>query len=223
MADNIAVTAGSGVTISADDIGAGVLQQRVKVTWGPDGTGNDTDVASGKPMPVQLRASGGTEIATSTAPARVSGIVSQLSVTLSTDTSAYANGDIIADTQQVDAALRTDGTGTVRAIQVFDADDQTPYSFTIYTHQTSTSLGSENSGITITDANAAAGITGAVNFTAGDCQDLINGRMYYRGGLDIPVKAVSGTDDIYVSMVCITGTPTHTATGIIVKLWIQQD
>lgn len=223
MADNLSVTAGSGTTISADDIGAGVLVQRVKATWGPDGTANDTDTASGKALPIQIRNSTGTEIATSSAPARVSGVVVQMSVTLTTDTSAYANGDIIADTQQVDAALRTDGTGTIRAIQVFDTDDQTPYSFTIYAHQTSTSLGTENSGITITDANAAAGIIGAVNFAPGDAQDIINGRMYYRSGLDIPVKAVSGTDDIYVSMVCITGTPTHTATGIILKLWIQQD
>jgi hypothetical protein len=223
MADNVAITAGSGTTIAADDIGAGLLVQRVKATWGPDGTANDTDVASGKPMPVQLRASGGTEIATSTTPARVSGVVIQATVTLSADTSAFANGDIIADTQQIDAALRTDGTGTIRAIQVFDADDVTAYSFTLYFHQTSTSMGSENSGITISDANAAAGITGCANFGAGDVQDLINGKMYYRSGLDIPVKAVSGTDDIYISMVIITGTPTHTAGGIIVKLWIQQD
>lgn len=61
MADNVAITAGSGTTIGADDVGGGVLHQRVKVTWGPDGTGNDTDVASGKPIPVQLRGSDGTD------------------------------------------------------------------------------------------------------------------------------------------------------------------
>jgi len=69
LADNIEVTAGTGTNIAADDIGAGLLVQRVKTTWGPDGTANDADVASGKPLPVQLRASGGTEIATATNPA----------------------------------------------------------------------------------------------------------------------------------------------------------
>jgi hypothetical protein len=148
----------------------------------------------------------------------------QKTVTLSADTSAFANGDIIADTQQIDGFFRhADATGTIRAIQVFDADDQTPYSFTIFLHQTTTSMGSENSGITITDANAAAGIIAAVSFTAGDCFDLINGRMYYRSGLDIPVVAVSGTDDLYISDVIVTGTPTHTAGGLIVKLWVQHD
>lgn len=58
MADNVAITPGTGVTVAADDIG-GVLHQRVKTTWGPDGTANDTDVATGKPLPVQLRSSTG--------------------------------------------------------------------------------------------------------------------------------------------------------------------
>lgn len=58
MADNIAVTAGTGTTIAADDVG-GVLHQRVKATWGPDGTGNDIDVATGKPLPVQMRSATG--------------------------------------------------------------------------------------------------------------------------------------------------------------------
>ncbi len=60
MVDNVAITAGTGTTIAADDVG-GVLHQRVKTTWGPDGTANDADVASGKPLPVQLRGSDGTD------------------------------------------------------------------------------------------------------------------------------------------------------------------
>ena len=63
MADNVSVSAGSyTATVAADDIG-GVHYQRSKLVWGPDGTANDADVASGKPLPVQLRASGGTELA----------------------------------------------------------------------------------------------------------------------------------------------------------------
>lgn len=51
MADNVAITAGSGTTIASDDIGSGVQAQRVKPVWGADGTGNDTQVAS--PLPTQ--------------------------------------------------------------------------------------------------------------------------------------------------------------------------
>lgn len=50
MADNVAITPGSGATAAADDIG-GVLFQRVKVAVGADGV-NDGDVSSVNPMPV---------------------------------------------------------------------------------------------------------------------------------------------------------------------------
>lgn len=39
MADNVAVTAGSGTTVATDDV-AGVHYQRVKLDIGPDGTSN---------------------------------------------------------------------------------------------------------------------------------------------------------------------------------------
>lgn len=65
MADNVAITAGSGTTLASDDIG-GVQYPRAKMTWGPDGTANDTDVASGKPMPVQNRHSDGTILSDAT-------------------------------------------------------------------------------------------------------------------------------------------------------------
>lgn len=50
MVDNVAVTPGAGATIAADDIG-GVLVQRVKATWGVDGTA--TDVSLTDPLPVE--------------------------------------------------------------------------------------------------------------------------------------------------------------------------
>lgn len=46
MADNVAITAGAGTTIAADDIG-GVLHQRVKLALGADGTGVDAVAGAG--------------------------------------------------------------------------------------------------------------------------------------------------------------------------------
>lgn len=60
MADNaVGVTAGSGLLFGSDQIG-GVEFPRVKIVWGPDGTVNDADIASGKSLPVQLRTAAGT-------------------------------------------------------------------------------------------------------------------------------------------------------------------
>jgi hypothetical protein len=46
MADNIAITAGSGTTVATDDIG-GVQHQRVKLSLGADGTANDAVAGAG--------------------------------------------------------------------------------------------------------------------------------------------------------------------------------
>jgi hypothetical protein len=50
MADNVAITPGSGATAAADDIG-GVLYQRIKVSHGADGSATDTSEAA--PLPTQ--------------------------------------------------------------------------------------------------------------------------------------------------------------------------
>jgi len=52
MADNVAITPGSGATAAADDIG-GVLHQRIKLTLGSDGV-SDGDVSSTNPIPVRF-------------------------------------------------------------------------------------------------------------------------------------------------------------------------
>jgi hypothetical protein len=49
MADNVAITPGSGAIAAADDIG-GVLYQRIKVAHGADGSATDTSEAA--PLPV---------------------------------------------------------------------------------------------------------------------------------------------------------------------------
>lgn len=343
MVDNVAITAGTGTTIAADDVG-GALHQRVKVTWGPDGTGNDADTATGKPLPVQLRSPTGTDLTgsagtASAAVVSVQGIAgatpipvsdnsSSLTVdnagtfavqvdgsaltalqliddvvfaedvaaqandkgvhvlsrrsdtaaatggtdgdyqslvsdssgrlhvnvgntvtvgshalsageahvgevggktvvktiTMTATTTILASADIIADTQQMDAALRvTDGTGVIQSMTVFDPDDNAAFAFDVYIHNTSTSMGTENSGITISDANAAAGILGVVSFATTDAKDLINGRMYHKANLGIPVTAVSGTDDLYFSIVNGSGTPTFAGGSIPIRVGILQD
>lgn len=61
MADNVSITAGSGTTIASDDIG-GVQYQRVKPTWGADGTANDVNATT--PLPIQFApvTSGGCDV-----------------------------------------------------------------------------------------------------------------------------------------------------------------
>lgn len=78
MADNFAFTPGAGGTGAADDIG-GVLYQRIKVTFGADGSA--TDVSAASPMPV--------DTGTTANPSA--------SFTRPADTTAYAIGDLVAN------------------------------------------------------------------------------------------------------------------------------
>lgn len=72
MADNVAVTPGSGATIATDDVG-GVQYQRVKLDIGGDGVSSPVTSGNGLPVSIDTAAASG-------GPANVSG--SATSVTL---------------------------------------------------------------------------------------------------------------------------------------------
>lgn len=95
MADNVAITAGAGTTIATDDIGGGVQVQRVKATFGTDGTA--TDVSAANPLPVDASGTVTEEgvtahdaVATSTDPVLVGGYASAAA-----PTDVSADGDAV--------------------------------------------------------------------------------------------------------------------------------
>lgn len=79
MADNVAITAGSGTTIATDDVGGGVQVQRVKVTFGADGTATDANATT--PLPAAVPEQTATASITSTTSATLTPIsVSEVAV-----------------------------------------------------------------------------------------------------------------------------------------------
>lgn len=143
-------------------------------------------------------------------------------VTLSLDTAAYASGDVLADTQQMDAFFAaTDHGATIQSISVIDQDDQKS-AFTIFLLNANVSLGTENSGPSISDANAL-NVIGKHAVATADYIDLGGVSVAHYSGLAIPVKAVSGTDDLYVAVLNGTGTPTYTASGVKLIFGIKHD
>ena len=57
MADDVTLP-GIGAIVAADDVGS-KYYQKIKVTWGADGTVNEIDTATGKPLPIQVRSATG--------------------------------------------------------------------------------------------------------------------------------------------------------------------
>mgnify|MGYP001601299563 CR=1 FL=1 len=152
----------------------------------------------------------------------VGGKTSVFDVTLSLDTSAYASGDLLADTQACSALFRKDdGTGLLQSLMVIDQDDQ-KVAFDVYILSANVTMGTENSAPSITDANAV-NILGIVSVATTDYKDLGGVSVANIKGLGIPIKAVSGTDDLYLAVVNGTGTPTFTASGVKLRLGVLLD
>lgn len=152
----------------------------------------------------------------------VGGKTTVTSITFSTDTSAYASGDLVADTQALSACLRiNDGTGVLTSFVLTDTDAQGA-ALEVFVLSASTSFGTENSAPNISDANLAANMLGKFSIAAGDYYTVSGAKVAFKSGLGIPVKGASGTDDIYLAIMT-TGSPTYTASGLVAKVGILCD
>ena len=140
-----------------------------------------------------------------------------IDVTCTLDTSAYASGDLLFDTQAATSAARVNaGKVVLESVTVLDEDDQ-GIAFDLYFLDANNSMGTENSAPSISDANARA-ILGYVPILSTDYRDLGGCRVACKAGIGLAMKAGSGTTTIYVAGVNGTGTPTFTASGLRLKL-----
>lgn len=208
MVDNVAITAGSGTTIAADDIGAGVLAQRVKPVWGPDGTGNDVDVASGKSFPVQVRSATGLIPIGEPTDAK----------STATDTTSVSG---ISIWKQISASIQSLVTGTVLAagtalVGKFGIDQTTPGT---------TNLVATTARDLIYDTGSN-GYTAALTLTAGtDLASLASGgAVTLTGGGSAGVSSQANTANGLLAEVVfktVTAGFTPTAGGCISGWWLK--
>ena len=147
-------------------------------------------------------------------------------VTLSLDTNIYATGEVLADTQEIANAVRVNaGTGIVQSVIVLDKDDQAG-ALDIVFLKTNVSLGTENSAVSITDANADE-IQGIVKVGAADYVDLVNSQLATKlpgdpNGAGFGVQADTGATSLFVGAIS-RDAKTYTASGITLKITILAD
>lgn len=133
------------------------------------------------------------------------------SVTFSVDTSAYASGDLIADTQEIDGVgFGWKHTVVLDSITLIDESDQKVALSFVFLNA-STSLGTENSAPNISDANATAAVLGQITFAATDYVDLGGVAVATKANLGLVLQTGAATDSLYVAIVNSTGTPTYGA------------
>jgi hypothetical protein len=209
MADNVTLP-GTGEVIAADDVGS-AKYQRVKLALGADGSAADAPGEGTYGMDVDVTRLPAL-VAGEAHVGEVGGKTILTTITFSLDTSAYAIGDVLADTQILTACLRVnDGTGILQSMTINDKDDQ-GFGFDVYILNANVSIGTENAAPSITDANAD-NILGSFPVLSGDFKDLGGCRHACIKNIGIPVKGASGTDDLYIALV-VQGAGTYSASGI---------
>lgn len=141
-----------------------------------------------------------------------------LDITPVLDANAYADNDVLFVPIVVPGAFREAGsTRVLQSVVVLDGDDQAIDMDLVFLNATAT-LGTINSAVSISDADAAK-IIGYVRLTAADdANDLINSYVYAKSGIGQVLKAASGQTDLYVAGIVRSGTPTFTASGMKIKL-----
>ena len=201
----------------------------------------DADVANGNPVPISdaggaitvdgavtLGANSGVDIgdvdvtsvaAGETHLGEVGAATLVKEITFTLDTNAYADGDVLAATQEIASAVRVNaGTGIIQSVIILDKDDQGENLDVVFL-KTNVSIGTENAAVSITDANADE-IQGIVEVDS--YVDLVGSQLSTNPNLGIGVQADSAATSLFIALIS-RGTGTYTASGITAKITILQD
>lgn len=140
-------------------------------------------------------------------------------VTLSLDTNVYADGDVLANTQEIANVFNTPSESVIlNSILMLDKDDQAG-ALDIVFLRSNTALGTENSALNISDSNAEE-IIGIVPILAADYNDYINSQIVVKGPSDTGMGFVwspDTTSSLWIGAIS-RDTKTYTASGIMLKI-----
>lgn len=150
-----------------------------------------------------------------------------VTVTPTMDTSIYAAGDLWFDCAEIQMPGNArHGSWWLTDIQVIDKDDQALQSFDLFFTDTTVDFGTLNSAPSITDANALfiqgrVRLDGTATPPAGI--DLGGSKLYSKSSGDppLPLAVRSHADTptkLYVAGMIVSGTPTNTASGVVIRL-----
>lgn len=138
-----------------------------------------------------------------------------ISVTLVSDTSILADGDVICATAEVPQALPGPGQAAeLDTVILHDEDDQ-GVALDLVFFNANVSLGTVNGAPNINDANSRAYL-GHVSIGTSDYVDLTANRVAVLRNIGMIVGGSEGS--IYVSAITRGGTPTYSASGLKLKL-----
>lgn len=145
-------------------------------------------------------------------------------VTLTLDTNAYADGDLLADVQEISDAVRPmdsgGGTAVIQTLTVIDKDDQGG-AMDVYITDDSGSWGTENSAVAPSDSEGE-GIQTRISVGAADYYDLGGVKVAHIRNIGDVVKSPNNSTSLHVAVVS-RDTKTYTASGVVLKFGVLLD
>jgi hypothetical protein len=160
MADNIAITAGSGTTVATDDVGS-AHYQKVKIVWGPNNTINETDDSAGARVPIINRSA---FVTVSTDVVLPTSSVYAINDTISDSTSAPVSGGYTFTS----CARVSGGSGIITdAIITSSADPATSLQGEVWIFDTAVTNINDNSPFVVSDSEIKT-LVGVIPFTMSD-------------------------------------------------------
>ena len=137
-------------------------------------------------------------------------------LTLSLDTSAYADGDLMADVQEIKNVGEGEQEVLLVSLAAIDKDDQGA-TFDVFFTDDSTTWGTENSAPSQADT-VSDGVQAHV--TLDTWKDIGGAQIASVGPVNKLVRCASN-GSIYVA--CVSrGTPTYTASGVVLKVGVSR-
>ena len=134
-------------------------------------------------------------------------------------TDALDDGDVFFNSVEIPNAVFAKGrTATLVSITGHDKDDQGIAMDLVFT-QAAVTLGTLDAAVSISDANLATGVfLGHVRIATTDYIDLINGQGFTKLlNPGLVLEAGSTTRSLYVAGITRGGTPTYTASGLLLN------
>jgi hypothetical protein len=137
-----------------------------------------------------------------------------ITVTPVLDTNAYAAGDVLFAATELDFGNAL-VSGVIKHASILDQDDQAAQTITLYFAGSTFTLGTVNSAISISDADAAKLLGTAAVTTS---TDLINSRFGQNTDIGLPFTVNGGS--LYVAA-STGGAGTHSASGLKLRVTIE--
>jgi hypothetical protein len=137
-----------------------------------------------------------------------------VTVTPVLDTNAYTANDVLFPTIELDFGNQL-VSGVIKHASILDTDDQASQTITLYFAGSTFTLGTANSAISISDADAEKLLGTAAVTTS---TDLIGSRFGQNTDIGLPFTVNSGSLFVAAST---GGTGTHSASGLKLRVTIE--